>query len=130
MFEVTCRYRDGKPTLVVTGPLRDGALDAFRSVLDASDHDVVVDLTRVTELGATVRRHLRARRVEVLLPDADVLASRATIEAAKEILRQSVGCDEEAAFRLLVEQSQHENRKLREIAAELVARQQRPLADA
>jgi GAF domain-containing protein len=47
---------------------------------------------------------------------------RAAIEQAKGILIASTGCDPDAAFHLLVQQSQHENRKLREIATELVER--------
>lgn len=50
------------------------------------------------------------------------MASRAVIEQAKGIVMARVGCDADAAFQLLVEQSQHENRKLRDIAAELVER--------
>lgn len=124
MFEVTCRYQQGAPTLVVTGPLRDTDLPAFRAVLDGleGDRSVAVDLTRASEISPGVDRLLRSRRLQVLRPDPDVLASRATIEAAKAILMATVGCDDEGAFRLLVEQSQHENRKLREVAAELVAR--------
>lgn len=47
---------------------------------------------------------------------------RAVIEQAKGILIASTGLDEDAVFNLLVQQSQHENRKLREIAAEIVQR--------
>ena len=124
MFEVTCRYQQGAPTLVVTGPLRDTDLPGFRAVLDGleGDRSVAVDLTRASEIGPAIDRLLRTRGLQVLRPDPDVLASRATIEAAKAILMATVGCDDDAAFKLLVEQSQHENRKLREIAAELVAR--------
>lgn len=49
------------------------------------------------------------------------MESRAVIEQAKGIIMARVGCDADAAFQLLVQQSQHENRKLREIAVELVA---------
>ena len=49
------------------------------------------------------------------------MESRAVIEQAKGILIATTGCSPEEAFHLLVQQSQHENRKLREIAAELVA---------
>ena len=48
------------------------------------------------------------------------MESRAVIEQAKGILIASTGCDADEAFHLLVKQSQHENRKLREVAAELV----------
>jgi GAF domain-containing protein len=50
------------------------------------------------------------------------MENRAVIEQAKGILIATTGCDAESAFRLLVQQSQHENRKLREIAIELVER--------
>lgn len=123
---MTCRYQDGAPTLVVTGPLCDTDLPGFRAVLDGleGDRSVIVDLTRASEIGPSIDRLLRSRGLLALLPAPEVLASRATIETAKGILMATVGCDDEGAFRLLVEQSQHENRKLREIAAELVARQE------
>jgi GAF domain-containing protein len=50
------------------------------------------------------------------------MESRAEIEQAKGIIMGRVGCDADTAFQLLVEQSQHENRKLRWIASELVDR--------
>jgi hypothetical protein len=53
------------------------------------------------------------------------LESRAVIEQAKGIVMATVRCDADAAFALLVEQSQHENRKLRDIARELAAAQSR-----
>ena len=48
------------------------------------------------------------------------MESRAMIEQAKGIIIATMGCDAEAAFHVLVKQSQHENRKLREVAADLV----------
>jgi GAF domain-containing protein len=53
------------------------------------------------------------------------MASRAGIEQAKGIIMGSVGCDPDTAFKHLVLQSQHENRKVREIAEELVRQQDR-----
>ena len=53
---------------------------------------------------------------------------RAAIEQAKGILIATTGCDPDAAFHLLVQQSQQENRKLREIAIELVEQSIRPFA--
>jgi AmiR/NasT family two-component response regulator len=52
--------------------------------------------------------------------------SRAAIEQAKGIIMATTGCGPDEAFQLLVRQSQHENRKLRELAEELVTRQRRP----
>jgi GAF domain-containing protein len=51
--------------------------------------------------------------------------SRATIEQAKGIIMATAGCSPDEAFDLLRQQSQAENRKLRDIAAELVTRQRR-----
>jgi AmiR/NasT family two-component response regulator len=47
--------------------------------------------------------------------------SRAVIEQAKGIIMGATGCDAEAAFDLLRQQSQHLNRKLRDVAEEVVA---------
>jgi GAF domain-containing protein len=46
---------------------------------------------------------------------------RSVIEQAKGIVIASMGCDTDTAFRVLVQQSQHENRKLRDVASDLVA---------
>jgi GAF domain-containing protein len=57
----------------------------------------------------------RAEQLEV------ALASRAEIEQAKGIIMSTMRCDADAAFEVLVKQSQRENRKLREVAREIVA---------
>ena len=49
------------------------------------------------------------------------LETRGVIEQAKGIIIGATGCDADHAFRMLVSQSQHQNRKLHDIAAELVA---------
>ncbi len=53
------------------------------------------------------------------------LATRDLIWSAKTIIASTTGADPDEAHRLLVRQSQHENRKLREVAAEIVGRHQR-----
>ena len=53
------------------------------------------------------------------------MESRAVIEQAKGVLMASTGCSADEAFDLLRKHSQTENRKVRDIAAELVARQHR-----
>ncbi|MBX3287307.1 MAG: GAF and ANTAR domain-containing protein [Actinobacteria bacterium] len=50
------------------------------------------------------------------------LESRSVIEQAKGIIMGTTGCSADQAFQRLVEQSQHENIKLRELAAEIVQR--------
>lgn len=56
---------------------------------------------------------------------AAAMESRATIDQAKGILVATTGCTPDDAFDLLRQQSQLENRKLREIAQEIVERQKR-----
>jgi AmiR/NasT family two-component response regulator len=68
---------------------------------------------RVSELEIEVG-HLRA-----------ALTTRATIEQAKGVVMAAMGIDPDAAFEILVTQSQHENRKLRDVATEIVERQRR-----
>ena len=50
------------------------------------------------------------------------MKSRATIEQAKGILMGAQRCSADEAFQILVRASQRENRKLREIADEIVAK--------
>jgi AmiR/NasT family two-component response regulator len=50
------------------------------------------------------------------------LASRDLIGQAKGILMATLGCSADEAFALIVTQSQHENRKVTAIAADIVAR--------
>jgi AmiR/NasT family two-component response regulator len=69
-------------------------------------------------------RHLASSRAL-----AKAMRSRATIEQAKGILIGRLGCSPDQAFQLLVAQSQHENRKLRAVAEELVTRNIKGRAD-
>ena len=55
---------------------------------------------------------------------ATAMQSRAVIEQAKGILMGIQRCSADAAFQILVRASQRENRKLREIAEDVVARAQ------
>jgi GAF domain-containing protein len=56
---------------------------------------------------------------------AAAMQSRSTIEQAKGVIMATTGCSPDDAFDLLRQQSQAENRKLRDIAAEVIARQKR-----
>ena len=58
---------------------------------------------------------------------ATAMRSRAAIEQAKGILMGAQRCGSDEAFQILVRASQRENRKLREIAEELVNRVQQSL---
>jgi GAF domain-containing protein len=56
---------------------------------------------------------------------ADAMQSRAVIEQAKGVIMATTRCPADDAFDLLRDQSMQENRKLRDIAAEIVDRQTR-----
>jgi AmiR/NasT family two-component response regulator len=64
----------------------------------------------------------------------EALVSRSTIDQARGVLIARTGCSADAAIDMLKTRSQHENRKLRIIAAEIVHEamisdaQQRPAA--
>jgi AmiR/NasT family two-component response regulator len=56
---------------------------------------------------------------------AEATETRDTIGQAKGVIMVTMGCTADEAFRLLKAQSQHENRKLVEVAAEIAAQPQR-----
>lgn len=104
-----------------------GALNIYSRQVDAFGAEEVSlagiiagHASLATQVSATLAGH---RTLAGQLRAA--MASRATIEQAKGIVMAAVGCDPDTAFAHLTQQSQHENRKLREIADELVRRQNR-----
>ena len=52
----------------------------------------------------------------------EALATRDLIWSAKVMIAAATGCGPDEAHDLLIQQSQHENRRVREIAAEIVER--------
>ena len=76
-----------------------------------SDVNHAAEITRLAEVAA----------VEHLEFD-EALASRDLIGQAKGVLMAVLGCSPDHAFGLLVSQSQHEQRKVHDIAAEITAR--------
>jgi GAF domain-containing protein len=77
---------------------------------------------------AYARSYWNARQISQNLETA--MVHRAEIEQAKGIIMATTGCTADEAFEYLARQSQHENRKLREIAIELVeGKIHRPCAD-
>ena len=86
--------------------------------------DAATSFTSETALDAVVAR--QAARIAQLEVEnerlQEALASRDLIWSAKVMIAAATGCGPDQAHRLLIQQSQHENRKVREIAAEIVAR--------
>jgi GAF domain-containing protein len=74
---------------------------------------------------AYARSYWNARQLSQNLEAA--MAHRAEIEQAKGIIIATTGATPDEAFEMLARQSQHENRKLREIAIELVQSKARGL---
>ena len=73
---------------------------------------------------AVIQRQLE-RIAELELQNANLekaLATRDLIWSAKVIIAAATGCGPEQAHELLIQQSQHENRRVRDIAAEIVER--------
>lgn len=67
--------------------------------------------------------HMRVTRLTEQLEEA--LEGRGVIERAKGLLMGELGIDEDRAFDVLRTQSQHENIKLREVAAQLLEKRRR-----
>ena len=67
---------------------------------------------------ANAQAYWDARELSVGLNEA--MKNRAVIEQAKGMLMAAEGCDEDAAFEILVKASQRENVKLRDVARRLV----------
>ena len=110
--------------LATVGGTVVGALNLFvvqPAVL--SDDDVHL-ARRIAAPAATTLANARAyRRMRRLADQLQfALDSRAIIEQAKGVLMARQGCDQDAAFDLLRQLSQRSNRKLRDIASEVVTR--------
>jgi hypothetical protein len=95
-------------------------VDAFTAEAVSIAEIVAGHASLSTQVAATLHHH---RALGQQLRTA--MDSRATIEQAKGIIMATTGCGPEEAFDLLRQQSQQENRKLRDLAGELTARQQR-----
>ncbi|NAZ81241.1 ANTAR domain-containing protein [Kineococcus sp. R8] len=95
-----------------TAPL-DGAAEATATAFGAY---AAVALANAALLDSRQRLalHLQA-----------AMQSRSTIDQAKGIIMSLAACDADEAFRLLAKRSQQSNRKLRDLAAEIVAAAER-----
>jgi AmiR/NasT family two-component response regulator len=89
--------------------------------------DVLADDDEVSRLGDEVERlgaeieRLAAEHAVRISHLERALASRDLIGQAKGVLMATRGCSADEAFSVLTHSSQHQNRKLTEIAAQVVA---------
>jgi GAF domain-containing protein len=100
-----------------------GALAVYGSAPEAftgAGHDIA--LLFAAQGGVALRNAAAYRGCRELVVNLQLaLESRAVIEQAKGILVAEHGCDPEVAFKELARMSQHTNRKVRDISADLVA---------
>jgi GAF domain-containing protein len=101
-----------------------GALNLYSRTPNAFGTEAVAVATLVAAHASlalqAANAYFSSRQLSEQLRDA--LASRAEIEQAKGILVSEHRCSPDEAFTMLVEQSQRANRKLRDVARELVQR--------
>jgi AmiR/NasT family two-component response regulator len=111
--------RMNPPAIVVT-QLRESArqAQARAAVLRRRSEEVLAEAERTLANTPGSGRYAELAREVAGLRRA--LETRATIEQAKGIVIAATGCDPDAAFDVLVRQSQHENRKLHAVAEDLV----------
>jgi GAF domain-containing protein len=108
------------PLLTNDGPI--GAMNLYSEVEDAHDDDsrrvAMLFATQAAFVLANAQAYWDARTLSENLEQA--MKSRATIEQAKGAIMATMGCDEDTAMQVLIDQSQRQNIKLREIADEIV----------
>ncbi len=106
-----------------------GALNLYSRIPNAfSDEDVDVGSQFASQAAIVLANAQAYWDAHQLSQDlATAMKSRAAIEQAKGILMGAQRCNADEAFQILVRVSQRENRKLREVAEDLVNRVQQPL---
>jgi GAF domain-containing protein len=99
-----------------------GALNLYGTQIAAfSERSEEIGIRFARQAAATVANaEVHQRMADVIVQLNEALTSRSTIDQARGILIANTGCSAEQALGLLKEQSQHENVKLRTIAAEIV----------
>jgi GAF domain-containing protein len=106
----------------------DGALNIYGREPDAFDGDAVLAARTFAEQAAVTlaNAHLYHRTVSLAQQMRTAMEHRAIIEQAKGIIMAERRCTADEAFAVLTKISQDSNRKLRHIAAVVVARTQSP----
>lgn len=115
---------------LVAGGQSIGSLNVFHDKPGAADEiQVEVCEQLAATLAPTLANFLTHERTVGLTRQLEeALAGRAVIERAKGLLMARLGVGEQRAFDLLSNQSQHENRKLRDVAEEMVRQHEQSVA--
>ena len=98
------------------------ALNLYADEVDAFSEDDIELAHEIAGIGAVAVTNavLYESVAELAEQLQEAMTSRAVIEQAKGVLVATSQCSPERAFEMMVKASQRENRKLREIAAEIV----------
>lgn len=109
-------------TPLVAGGRCVGALNLFSTTAGGFGEvdEALVELFCARAAVALANARLYGTAVALAQQLGDAMRSRAVIEQAKGVLMARDGLDADDAFILLTARSQHENRKLRDVAAETV----------
>jgi AmiR/NasT family two-component response regulator len=117
----------------VDGDHSSGEVDALRAEITRllaaalkSDTDHAAEIKHLEESQADEIKHLEESQADEVTNLNLALGSRDLIGQAKGVLMATLRCSADEAFALMVTQSQHENRKIVAIAADITARTQRP----
>ena len=113
-------------SLSVGIPVREnvtGALNMYSATPHSFDEDAVTVATTFAGYAAVAiaNAHLYSTTAALAAQMAEAMASRAVIEQAKGILMAQRRCSADEAFQILSRASQVGNRKLRDVAHDIVA---------
>ncbi|MBB4744750.1 GAF domain-containing protein [Actinoplanes octamycinicus] len=130
-WETNAREAGVGCALSVGLPIRErvaGALNIYAESVRAFDEDAVVLAETFASYAAVAlaNAHLYNTSMTLAQHMQTAMESRAVIEQAKGIIMGQRRCSADEAFTILSRASQESNRKLREVAADLVERAQRP----
>lgn len=108
-----------------------GSLNIFYDEPDCVTDEVVSRGGQLASTFAPMLANFLTHQRAVELGDQleEALRGRSIIERAKGLLMERAGIDADRAFQLLSTQSQHENRKVRDVAAALLEQHDRALGE-
>jgi GAF domain-containing protein len=122
-----------RSALAVGLPVEDrvtGAINVYSTLPDAFDEDTLALVQTFAAYAAVALANAHVYDVQTTLAQQmqSAMLSRAVIEQAKGIIMGDRRCTADEAFRVLTQVSQQGNRKVRDVAAALVARAGTPSA--
>jgi AmiR/NasT family two-component response regulator len=98
------------------------ALNKYEAEMERRDVRHIAESERRDQLHISELERRDQLHVDEMALIAAAIESRDTIGQAKGVIMVTMGCTADDAFQLLKAQSQHENRKLVDVAAEIAQR--------